>query len=134
MKQIMLAMLLMIACTQPAAERAGAPRGAVTPMTSEPRAVPELIIIVDARYFLAMGYGHVWKANVRNVVDGTLKDSVIELSLLDNHEGRKYAGRFRGGEEVAVRLRLRRVPELPIALQGFVGKDGTIWELIDVDA
>ena len=108
-------------------------QGPSTSSTSESRV--RLTIVVDAKYEYPMGYGHVWNAKVRKVVDGTLTDRTVEVSLYPNADGRKYAGRFRSvrGDEKSVRLRLRRGAEMPAALEGFRTSDGTVWELIDVD-
>lgn len=92
----------------------------------------QLQIVVDASYIIGMGYGHIWKATVREVLAGTLPDREIKLSLLDNSSGTLYGGQFRSGKVDGARLTLRKIEERPAALVGFVAADGTIWQLADV--
>ena len=92
---------------------------------------PELEIVVDAKHAMAMGYGHGWKATVREVVAGELADQEIVLRTVVNREGTRYGGHFKTvDDERGVTLTLRRIPERPAALVGFVAADGTIWELV----
>ena len=94
---------------------------------------PELEIVVDANHAMAMGYGHAWKATVREVVTGELADPQLNLLTLANASGTFYHGRFQKlDEQHGVKLTFRRIPQRPAALAGFVAKDGTIWEIVDV--
>ncbi len=94
---------------------------------------PELEIVVDAKHAMAMGYGHAWKAAVREVVSGALADKEISLRTAVNREGTRYGGHFKAVEDQpGVRLTLKRIPARPAALVGFVAADGTIWEIVDV--
>lgn len=90
----------------------------------------ELEIIVDAEYLRAMGYGHLWRATVREVVAGQLADPIVELRAFDDEDGEIYHGRLRARDaQRGVTLLLRRIAARPAALTGFVAADGTIWEL-----
>jgi len=94
---------------------------------------PELEIVVDAKYAMSMGYGHAWKATVREVVTGTLADQQLNLLTLANASAKLYRGHFQKlDEQRGVKLRLHRVAQRPSALAGFVANDGTIWEIVDV--
>lgn len=95
---------------------------------------PQLTIVVDARCDLGLSYANVWNATVRDVVSGQLADRALQLRVLPNPDGRLYQGRFRSIQEKSVTLRLRQLHEMPFGLEGFVATDGTIWQLIDVDA
>jgi hypothetical protein len=125
-----------LACAAPGCARdGGADRPAVNnPDTRGPNmSTPELQIVVDAEYLMGMGYGHVWKARVREVKAGTLADPEVSLSTFPNGDGARYGGRFKGlGTEQGVTLSLRRIAKRPAALVGFVAKDGTIWEVVEV--
>lgn len=94
---------------------------------------PELQIVVDTTYAMTTGYGHAWKASVREVKVGELADPALTLLTVANREGNRYNGRFRNlGADAGVTLTLRKVAVRPAALAGFVAKDGTIWELVGV--
>jgi hypothetical protein len=95
---------------------------------------PQLTIIVDVRRGHGLSYCNLWNATVRSVVHGKLADRTLELRILPNPDGRLYAGRFRSMEEKSLKLRLRQLHEMPFGLEGFVAADGTIWQLVDVDA
>ncbi len=108
----------------------------VEPHVSDGRVtMDQLTIVVDARYLTAMGYGNIWRATVREVAAGSLADPELQLALFGNDDGRLYGGRFRSDrtQERGVTLRLRRVPELPAGLEGFVAKDGSIWSIVGID-
>lgn len=91
----------------------------------------KLEIVVDAKHLRAMGYGHIWRATVRDVVAGELADPTVDLRTFDDAGGDLYQGRFRAPDEQReVTLTLRRIAERPAALAGFVAADGTIWKLV----
>jgi hypothetical protein len=91
----------------------------------------ELEIVIDAQHVRGMGYGHVWKATVTRVVAGELVDQEIELRTRMDPGGSFYGGRFKDLDpQKGVTLTLRRIPSRPVALVGFVAKDGTIWEIV----
>jgi hypothetical protein len=97
------------------------------------RTMGELTIVVDARYLRPLGYGGVWRATVRAILEGELADRDLRLTVFNDLGGRMHAGRFQHDRETAVRLRLRSLPERPAALEGFVADDGTVWELVAVE-
>lgn len=93
---------------------------------------PDLEIVVDAKHLMGMGYGRVWKAAVQKVVIGELADPHVSLRVFDNASGEHYNGRFRTLEDQhGVTLTLRRVPQQPDVLIGFVAEDGTAWVLVN---
>jgi len=93
----------------------------------------QLTIVVDAQYLISTGYGTAWRAQVREVVAGQLADDLLRLSLYEDGDGRRYRSRFRiGSEAKGVRLTLRKLAEHPGALSGFVAKDGSVWEIVEV--
>jgi hypothetical protein len=92
----------------------------------------QLQIVVDANYLIAMGYGHVWSAKVRQVIAGTLPDRELQLSLSDNSGGKLYGGLFQDEPVVGAKLTLHKLDKRPAALIGFVAADGTIWKLDEV--
>lgn len=101
---------------------------------SAPQPSSELTLVVDATYARSTGYGHVWTAAVRRVVDGSLADHEIDLSLFDDLEGAKYAGRFRSlDRETAVTIHFRRIATRPAAFVGFTAADGTLWQVAGVE-
>jgi len=60
----------------------------------------------------------------------TLPDTEVWISV---HGGGTYGGHFQCcAPEQGVEVALRRIPTRPAALAGFVAKDGTIWEIVDV--
>jgi len=91
----------------------------------------ELHLIIDTVGGDAIGYGYAWPSKVQRVVAGTLPDDAI---MLHTHDADRYRGHFKccAGER-GVGLSFRRIPDMPAALQGFVARDGTIWEIVDVD-
>ncbi len=95
---------------------------------------PDLTIVVDVRLAGGISYALLWKATVKRVVHGDLPDRAFELNLSPDPGGERYSGRFQSVAETSVKLRLRKLPEMPFALQGFVAADGTAWQLVDVDA
>jgi hypothetical protein len=94
----------------------------------------QLTVVVDVRCDIGLSYANLWNATVRDVVNGQLSDRTLQLRVLSNPEGRLYAGRFRTIEEKSVKLRFRKLDEMPFGLEGFVATDGTVWQLVDVDA
>ena len=91
----------------------------------------ELRLIIDTAGGDAIGYGYAWPAKVQQVIDGALPDDAI---MLHTHDADRYRGHFKccSGER-GVQLSFRRIGDIPAALQGFVARDGTIWEIVDVD-
>ena len=128
----LLALLPFTACnrdhTQPRAQ-------STMPTSSNSRdaAVPqvELELELDTTYKLTMGWGLVWEGKIRRVVYGQLPDATIALSTYDDPVA--YEGHLTCcAPETGLIVRFTRLPEHPATLSGFVAKDGTIWEIVDV--
>ena len=90
-------------------------------------------VVIDAQYVIGMGYGHVWRARVREGQRPPFGDSSFDLSLFDNSSGVDYGGRFADfNPQVEVHLTLRQIATRPAALAGFVSEDGTIWQVVNI--
>lgn len=99
-------------------------------MSTAPPAA-ELRLVLDTTAGDAHGYGYAWPSRVREVLVGTLSEDAILLNTYDSDP--RYRGHFACcAPEVGLELGFRRRPDLPAALEGFIAKDGTIWELVDV--
>lgn len=97
-------------------------------MTNSPS--ERLVLVVDTDRAIEMGYGFEWHATVKRVVEGTLPDTEIWISV---HGADVYGGHFQCcAPEQGVEVALRRISKRPAALAGFVAKDGIIWEIVDV--
>jgi hypothetical protein len=89
-----------------------------------------LVLVVDTDRPIEMGYGYEWHATIKRVVEGTLPDTEVWISV---HGADVYGGHFQCcAPEQGVEVALRRIPKRPTALVGFAAKDGTIWEIVDV--
>ena len=89
-----------------------------------------LVLVVDTDRPIPIGYGYKWHATVKRVIKGTLPDAEVWLSV---HGADVYGGHFQCcAPEQGVEVTLRRIAKRPAALGGFVAKDGTIWEIVDV--
>ena len=93
---------------------------------------PELTIVVDVTNAGATGVSNLWDATVREVISGTLSDRTVLLRVRPDPFSEGYAGHFQSIEEKSLKLRLRRIPERPIVLEGFIAADKTIWQLVEV--
>jgi hypothetical protein len=129
-KLVIAGALIAAACGRVDHNRGPAPGGKEESSMTAP-ASPELHLIIDTAGGDAIGYGYAWASKVQRVVAGTLPDDAI---LLHTHDADRYRGHFKCcGPERGVGLSFRRIHDMPAALQGFVARDGTIWEIVDVD-
>jgi hypothetical protein len=91
-----------------------------------------LVLLLDVTHGVDIGYGRIWRANVREVRRGSLADAVISLHTFDESA---YNGLLRCCEgERGLEITFRRVLERPAALVGFEASDGTIWSLREIRA
>lgn len=98
------------------------------PMTNAPS--DRLVVVVDTDRSIEMGYGYRWHATVKQVVEGKLADAELWLEV---HGADVYNGHFQCCDpEQNVQVVLQRIAARPAALAGFVAKDGTVWEIVDV--
>ena len=96
------------------------------PRTAPPMSNPDsLTLVVDVSAPIPIGYGNAWHAEVRKVVAGALADPHVLLSAFETELPCC-------GPHPQVEVTLRRVPNRPAALAGFVAADGTIWEMVSV--
>ena len=91
----------------------------------------ELILLVDLDYSAPIGYGHAWKASVKEVRAGTLADKSVSLrTFLDESS---YGGVISCCEPASsLLIGFRRLSSRPAALSGFAAVDGSIWEIESV--
>lgn len=90
---------------------------------------PSLTLLVDARYTISHGWGHVFRCKVQDVMSGELEDSVIFLSVYGTV---KLYGDlllpFKDYQDLIVTFKFNRNREYGPP-PGFADSDGNYWEL-----
>jgi len=86
-----------------------------------------LVLVVAPRYQGTLGFGDVFDADVRRVVEGDLADERIQITVMAGDERGAFLREQRGDVEIAFRLNGRDEPYARMPITGFVDSSRRSW-------
>ncbi len=95
----------------------------------------ELTIRLSASFAGTVGYGHVFKCKVEEVVDGDFDESSVTITVLSNDKDlyEKISGHL-SPDELIIEFKKRKEnePNSMMPITGFVDKKRTSWEILSI--
>lgn len=92
----------------------------------------DLVLLLDAKYSLSIGYGHVFACEIKEVLVGELEDHTISLMVYaEGWAPECYNNYLIGFENYSdLVISFKALDERPAALSGFRDSNGNVWEII----
>ena len=95
-------------------------------------ALQELVLVVSASYFGAIGYGDIYRCQVEQRITGTLSENVINVTILASDKERNNFFRTHPSPvkiEISFTIARKGEPYSLAPISGFVDNDKTAWKI-----